>query len=173
MVAMPIRFVVVPLYFYDKSEGDLRSVGVWLGLITLFALFGNIAKRMVSAKEIPTFSLMIWGVMAGYVGFGLWWLFFDSIEVALLALLIASISNPVWSYGYFSELNKLDPENGSFLMYQWNFINSITIGGLFVLLAALGFYGVDDFMTKNWIGFYAISGIAIALHFTWWWKRQK
>ena len=172
MFGTPVSRVVIPLYFYEKSAGDVSEVGKWFALLVLFSLFADVLRRAMKNIEIPTFSTMVWAINLSYVGYFFWAIFYDNVWVAVGAVLLSYACTPPWSYGYLAELHKLDKKNSVFNVHQLNFINSLTVVFFMMILFLCDYLGWMPELKSGFLMFYALSGLAFTTAFVWWWKRN-
>lgn len=169
-LSIPVRFVFVPLYFYEKTNGSPAKVGLALALLGVVALLAHASKKYMQGREINTFNLTVIS-FAAYACVPLVWYFnYDTVWVVGCALMVGQVLSVLWSFGFFAEFRKVTNNSPTMCTQQWQVANGFFIGIACFLLSLVA----DDMMayihTYLLVEFLVLVG-AIAF-FTIYWKRQ-
>lgn len=168
---VPVRFVFMPLYFFEESGGSATKLGGFLALFGLVGLIAQILKKRAIGKTINTYSIMLYGVLLYALVPLFWFMFYDFPWVVAALMMFGQVVSVLWSYGYFAELRKISEATPTLVNQQWQITNGIFVGMICLFLTVLS----DDLMLH--MKTYLIVQFAILIlfmsYFIFWWHKKS
>lgn len=104
--------IIVPIYLYDKLDGDFAKIGIILSILCFVAIFSKFAQKEAKQEHAPTSIITLVSIAATSFTFIIWVLT-DSIIMATIVLSLYTLSHRMFSFGILSEIEKSDPANYS------------------------------------------------------------
>ncbi len=104
--------IIVPLYLYDKLDGDFAKIGIILSILCFVAIFSKLVQKEAKREHAPTSVITLVSTVATSFVF-IVWVLTDSIIMATIVLSLYTLSHRMFSFGILSEIEKSDPANYS------------------------------------------------------------
>lgn len=135
-----IYYIILPLYLYDKTNGDLSQFGFLFGLIGLVTMMGSQLRKVVKKQDSNIFNVLTFCIFILPIANITWGLFYNVAPVAILAIAVKQGIAPIWNASYFVALKETSGDkffrwaNYKQLSYNlWSKGLSCAIGGAIFL----------------------------------------
>ncbi len=105
-----LKGVLIPLYLYEKLDGNFAKVGLVLSFLCLIAMVSRKAQSKAKEEGAPTKAIVLVSLLMMVVAFTVWG-FSESVWVATAMLTLHTLAHRLYAFGILSELQKSDPVN--------------------------------------------------------------
>lgn len=112
-ITFSIKFVAIPLYVFEKTGGNPAKFGLVLALFALVVMLANVLSKFIKGHFINTEKFMFVTFLPLPLMLILWGMYVDNVWVVFTCILVMRVFEPLWSFGFFAEYHKCDPEHST------------------------------------------------------------
>jgi predicted MFS family arabinose efflux permease len=168
---VPVRFVFMPLYFFEQSGGSATKLGGFLALFGLVGLIAQILRKKAVGKTLNTYSIMLYGILIYAFVPLFWFVFYESPWVVACLMMFGQVVSVLWSYGYFVELRKISEDTPTLVNQQWQIVNGFFVGVFCLFLTVISYDLMAHIKIYLMVQFFIL--ILFIGYFSIWWRRHS